>query len=251
MTDTMGLSERPAMRMETATQNLARDVMEGRFPARSEPKLIPAIADPWDRIDRDPILASARRKISIEHFKAIIDHVMDYAHEWEAYRRSEEEDAKDARIASQAKLIEEMRGPRIFIDCEFNGWMGELLSFAMVAEDGQEFYAVLPEPRIWDKWCFENVLPVLGKQPVASYEDFRLAFLEFLRGFANPTIIADWPADLYYFNSVLLGRSHTESVMRPCRMQLVACDYDSAIPHNALEDARAIKVALSKLESQS
>lgn len=138
---------------------------------------------------------------------------------------------------------------RIYIDCEFNGWMGELISFAMVADDG-EFYAVLPEPRVWDAWCFENVRPVLGKVPVASYADFRLAFLEFLRGYRNPTIVADWPADLYYFNKVLLGKNHEESLLIPCRQELVSCDYVSAVPHNALEDARAIKIALPKLEAR-
>lgn len=137
-----------------------------------------------------------------------------------------------------------MSGKRIYIDCEFNGWMGELLSFAMVADDGREFYAVLPEPRIWDKWCFENVLPVLNKAPVESYADFRLAFLEFLRGFDTPTIVADWPADILHFCKVMLGDNHTQSVMRACHIEMIACDYQSAIPHNALEDARAIKVAI-------
>lgn len=138
-------------------------------------------------------------------------------------------------------------GPRIYIDCEFNGWMGELISFAMVAEDGGEFYSVLPEPRTWDKWCYENVFPVLNKTPCASAADFRVAFLAFLRGYRNPTIIADWPADLYYFNKVLLGSGHEDSVLIPCRMELVNCDYSSAVPHNALEDARAIATAIRSL----
>ena len=142
------------------------------------------------------------------------------------------------------ELVGRVEAARIYIDCEFNGWMGELLSFAMVADDGREFYSVLPEPRVLDKWCFENVLPVLGKPPVASHADFRVAFIEFLRGFRNPTIIADWPADLYYFNKVLLGNDHEESILIPCRMELVACNCASAVPHNALEDARAIFRAL-------
>lgn len=133
---------------------------------------------------------------------------------------------------------------KICVDCEFNGFGGELISFAMVADDGREFYAVLPEPRIWDAWCFANVFPVLNKVPVASYDDFRIAFIEFLRGFDRPHIVADWPADLYWFNAVLLGKSHTESVLRPCTMELVDCNYVSAIPHNALEDARAISRAI-------
>lgn len=134
----------------------------------------------------------------------------------------------------------------IYIDCEFNGWMGELLSFAMVADDGAEFYAVLPEPIIWDKWCFENVFPVLNKAPVASFADFRVAFIEFLRGYRDPMIIADWPADIMYFSQVLLGRGHEESILIPCSMKLVGCDYVSEIQHNALSDARAIKVALAE-----
>jgi hypothetical protein len=132
----------------------------------------------------------------------------------------------------------------IYIDCEFNGWMGELISFAMVADDGGEFYSVLPEPRTWDAWCFDNVFPVLGKPPVASRADFRLAFLEFLRGYRNPTIVADWPADLFYFFQVMLGTGHEESVLLPCQTRLVSCDYASVTPHNALEDARAIRAAL-------
>lgn len=133
---------------------------------------------------------------------------------------------------------------KIYIDCEFNGWMGELISFAMVADDGAEFYSVLPEPRIWDKWCFENVFPLLDKPPVATVADFRLAFLKFLRGYRNPTIVADWPADIYYFNKVLLGDSHEESVLIPCRFELVGCDIFPDRPHNALSDARAIRAAL-------
>jgi len=132
----------------------------------------------------------------------------------------------------------------IYVDCEFNGWMGELISFAMVADDGMEFYAVLPEPRVWDKWCFENVFPVLNKEPVASVGDFRVAFIEFLRGYRDPTIIADWPADIMHFSQVLLGKSHEESVSIPCSLKLVNCDYTSATPHNALADARAIRAAL-------
>jgi hypothetical protein len=138
---------------------------------------------------------------------------------------------------------------KIYIDCEFNGWMGELVSFAMVADDGGEFYSVLPAPHAWDEWCLEHVLPVLGKPSVASYADFRLAFLEFLRGYRNPDIIADWPADLYYFNKVLLGKGHEESVLIPCRQQLIACDYKSAVPHNALEDARAIRTTIERTEA--
>jgi hypothetical protein len=53
----------------------------------------------------------------------------------------------------------------LFLDCEFNGFGGELISMALVDGDGNYFYEVLPclEPINWVK---ENVLPMLDKQPV-------------------------------------------------------------------------------------
>ncbi len=50
----------------------------------------------------------------------------------------------------------------IFIDGEWNSYGGELISLALVAEDGRSFYEVLgcdnPDP-----WIAENVMPKLGK----------------------------------------------------------------------------------------
>jgi hypothetical protein len=37
-----GPCERPARRIETTSENIARDMREGRFPQRSEPQMIPA-----------------------------------------------------------------------------------------------------------------------------------------------------------------------------------------------------------------
>lgn len=41
---------------------------------------------------------------------------------------------------------------RIYVDCEFNGFGGELMSMALVAEDGREWYNVLPLPRDIEPW---------------------------------------------------------------------------------------------------
>ena len=39
---------------------------------------------------------------------------------------------------------------RYFLDCEFDGFGGPLISLALVPEDGsEEFYAVLDTPRPW------------------------------------------------------------------------------------------------------
>ena len=67
------------MRLETTSENIARDVAEGRFPQRSEPQMIPDQPDVWDRIIADPELANARAKLSISELRAIVKHADDAA----------------------------------------------------------------------------------------------------------------------------------------------------------------------------
>lgn len=139
---------------------------------------------------------------------------------------------------------------RIAVDCEFNGFGGELISMALVAEDGREWYALLPEPRFWDEWCFDNVFPVLRGVHI-SREAFRRSFKSFLSEFDNPTIVADWYTDLVHFFETFAGRNHTESFHIPCTAVLLP-DMEflpSAVPHNALEDARAIMATLKAREA--
>jgi hypothetical protein len=138
---------------------------------------------------------------------------------------------------------------RIALDCEFNGFGGELISMALVAEDGREFYLVLPRPDIIDPWVNEHVCPVLGQGDV-SKEVFRHLFNLYLRQFLEEgediTIVADWYTDLVHFFQVFAGRDHTESFHIPCTAVLLP-DMEflpSAVPHNALEDARAIMATL-------
>jgi hypothetical protein len=50
----------------------------------------------------------------------------------------------------------------IYIDCEYNGFNGSLISMALVTMDGQEFYEVLPCD-CPDEWVAANVMPVLNK----------------------------------------------------------------------------------------
>lgn len=144
-----------------------------------------------------------------------------------------------------------MSNERIFIDCEFNGFGGELISMALVAEYGGEWYCVLPEPRVWDEWCFENVFPVLGTPAPTLYATSRAAFraslANWLSQFDNPTIVADWYTDLFHFFDSYRGNDHTESIVFPCRAELVndVPDFAPAVPHNALSDARGIRDALT------
>ncbi len=111
---------------------------------------------------------------------------------------------------------------------------------ALVAEDGREFYEVVDFKGLVEQWVWDNVMPILGK-PAISQSDFYSRLFAFLDQFDNPVIVADHPADIGYFAEAVI----TDSVgSRYCRPWSARCmtdvEYKSAIPHNALEDARAI-----------
>lgn len=136
-----------------------------------------------------------------------------------------------------------MRG---YIDTEFNGFGGELISMAIVLDNGNEWYQVKRLPLFVHPWVAENVVPVLGKESVD--QDFFTASLHhFLSANFIMEIIADWPSDLEHFFRELLGQNHDQALRLAVSGRIVLnVDYVSAIPHNALEDARAIKAFLNQ-----
>lgn len=127
----------------------------------------------------------------------------------------------------------------LFIDCEWND--GELLSMALCAEGGDDFYEVIE----WDgmeinAWVKANVIPVLNKDPV-SLPVFRHKLAAFLRQYESCNIIADWPEDIAHFCKTLICGPGLRINTPPLSMEIVRADAPSALPHNALEDARAIR----------
>jgi hypothetical protein len=128
---------------------------------------------------------------------------------------------------------------RIFIDGEWNGYGGELISLALVAEDGQSFYEVLgcdnPEP-----WIAENVMPKLGK-PWITFESLQEQLEIFLRQFESVRLIADWPEDIMWFCKVLITGPGTRLDTPPLTMQVLRVDTVSSNPHHALYDAWGLR----------
>lgn len=128
---------------------------------------------------------------------------------------------------------------KLFIDGEWNSYGGELISLALVAEDGREFYEVLgcykPDP-----WVEENVMPKLGKQWV-SLPELQESLQEFLSQFDSVNIIADWPEDIMWFCKVLVTGPGTRIDTPPLSMVVVREDTVSKNPHNALADAHALR----------
>ena len=66
---------------------------------------------------------------------------------------------------------------KLFLDCEFNGFGGELISMALVDENEDFLYEVLPctNPTSWVK---DNVIPKLKKQPI-DLKEFQKKIIHF------------------------------------------------------------------------
>ena len=128
---------------------------------------------------------------------------------------------------------------RIFIDGEWNSYGGELISLALVAEDGRSFYEVLgcENP---DQWVTENVMPKLAK-PWIVMQSLQQQLEYFLNQFDSVHIIADWPEDIMWFCKVLVTGPGTRLDTPPLTMQILRVDTVSKNPHNALADAEALR----------
>jgi hypothetical protein len=136
---------------------------------------------------------------------------------------------------------------KLWIDTEFTDFKGSLISMAMVDENDEYFYEVIEYSNPSD-WVEMNVVPFLLKEPI-SKEIFEYKFYNYIKKYDSIHIIVDWPDDIKYFCEVL----HTkpgEMLSMPSVFTMEICRrlpaHVSAIPHNALEDAIAIKGAWLK-----
>lgn len=133
---------------------------------------------------------------------------------------------------------------RLFLDCEFNGFHGKLMSMALVPENDKlpEFYKELEIKDQLDPWVRENVVPHMFLKPV-SYKDFQNALANYLREIGQCTIVADWPDDIRYFcESLITGPGQCLAILHNINFELdFGINYQSEVPHNALHDARAIR----------
>lgn len=95
---------------------------------------------------------------------------------------------------------------KIFIDCEFDGHNGKLMSMAAVTQGGEEIYIICgdhADPQ--DPWVVENVLPYITSHNCDNTHFTDTAngvgrILRFwLRQFRSIEIIADSPVDIARF----------------------------------------------------
>jgi hypothetical protein len=142
---------------------------------------------------------------------------------------------------------------RYFLDTEFNGFGGELISISLVPEDSSlPFFYEAAECLAPTDWVAEHVLPVLQTRPLARGE-LANRFADYLIDDGDPLLVADWPEDIAHAARLLVTGQGKMKPVRSLRFELVDPDIigplpDSEVPHNAYSDARALRAAVLAYE---
>jgi hypothetical protein len=134
----------------------------------------------------------------------------------------------------------------MYLDTEFDGHSGPLISLAIAADDGSHWYGIF-DATCADPWVAKHVAPLLyAMRPTISgdIETLRVSLREYLFSRANSTIWADWPADFKHLMDLMCGGAYDASFVIPCTMRLIVTpdgEPRPEHPHNALSDAIALR----------
>jgi hypothetical protein len=148
---------------------------------------------------------------------------------------------------------------RYFLDTEYNGFGGALLSLALVPDDGEELYLTLQTDEPIVDWVDRHVVPYLDSVPEQlscprlARRDAAHALERYLRHDQEPLIHADWPEDIAQFcNLMITGEGKMLEIrhltFRLLPMSNFSTAENSKVPHNALHDARALRDHILALE---
>ncbi len=144
-----------------------------------------------------------------------------------------------------------------FLDTEFNGFGGALISLALVSEGGASLYLIYDLPAAPDPFVRDHVQPKLESVP-ASVAIRRVSQLQgayaieaFLHGDAEPEIIADWPDDVRLCCQALIIQPGVMVDIIRLRFEIhrvnpYPTDLEGAIEHNAWWDAMALRQRLGR-----
>lgn len=135
---------------------------------------------------------------------------------------------------------------RYFLDTEFNGFGGELVSIALVPEEdgAAPFYEAI----ICDaptEWVARHVLPNLRTAPL-DRATVAKHFVAYLSDDEDPVLVADWPEDIAQAAMLLIvAPGRRSAIDRITFKMLDPLGFDaaalSAVPHNAYYDALALR----------
>jgi hypothetical protein len=142
---------------------------------------------------------------------------------------------------------------RYFLDCEYNGFGGALLSLALVPEaGGEDLYLTFACSDPIDPWVERNVMPFLDTVPDGlklqqmGREQAAQVIAMYLANDAEPEILADWPTDIELLCGLLTFAPGKMVALPEMRFRLLSLGRfspaeNSAVAHNALHDARALR----------
>lgn len=148
---------------------------------------------------------------------------------------------------------------RYFLDTEYNGLGGSLLSLALVPDEGDELYLTLSTSDSLLAWVERHVVPYLDSVPEQlscprlSREDAAREIERYLRHDEEPMIFADWPEDIAQFCNLMITGPGDMIDVRHVTFRLVPMSNfstaaNSKVPHNALHDARALRDQVVSME---
>lgn len=134
---------------------------------------------------------------------------------------------------------------KLYLDTEFNGFNGQFISAALVAEDGREWYQATFCKNPTD-WVAKHVIPVIGIK-LLMFEELQESLRVFLQRYEEVTILCDWPKDVEHFCRLLMLEDGSDRMIRTPRMTFVidtslSAHTESLNPHNALADAHALRL---------
>ncbi|HEX5258341.1 MAG TPA: hypothetical protein VFW35_06130 [Sphingomicrobium sp.] len=148
---------------------------------------------------------------------------------------------------------------RYFLDTEYNGIGGALLSLALVPDHGDELYLTFETADPLVEWVERHVVPYLDSVPEQlfcprlSRKDAAHALERYLRHDQEPLIFADWPEDIAQFcNLMITGPGDMVEVrhviFRLAPLSNFSTAANSKVPHNALHDARSLRDHITSME---
>jgi hypothetical protein len=152
---------------------------------------------------------------------------------------------------------------RFYIDCEFDGHNGPLLSMAIVRDDDYSIHVRIAQ-EAKDPWVRKNVMPLMymhkaTQSGIVYKNDLGGVIRAFVGDCQRPIIIADSPVDIARFCQALStgsdgGWASADYPYMQFEVHNVDCyptGLPNAVQHNAWWDAMALRAAIAQAQEPS